>query len=88
MRVERIQPELRQAEGTVVSNHIQNEQGKVLGTFLTPLSASVQQTKGRGKTTSLERLEEKVKQLNETVEIFHKRSTFRYMTKLNALWFR
>lgn len=85
MRVERIQPEIRQAEGSVVKNNIQNEQGKLLEPFLTPLSRFVQQTKEEEETTSLERLEEKVKQLNETVEIFHKRIHFQIHEETNRI---
>lgn len=82
MRVERIQPELRQAEGSVFKQHSiqnKNEQDKLLEPFLTPFTRSAQQAKEgeqERESSFLERLEEKVNQLNETVEIFHKRIHF------------
>lgn len=88
MRVERIQPDLRQTEGTVVKHGIQKEHGKLLEPFLTPLSRSVQQAKEGGKEedySSIERLEEKVKQLNETVEIFHKQIHFQIHDETNRI---
>ena len=84
MRVERIQPDLRQTEGTVVSNQTSREQekvlepfmkplkeeGKVLEQFLTPLSRAAQERDDeQNKSDIIKRLEEKVLQLNETVEI-------------------
>jgi flagellar protein FlaG len=88
MRVERIQPELRQTEGTVVKNSSPNEQGKLLEPFLMPLSRFVQKPKEAGKEQEehlFERLEEKLKQLNETVEIFHKKIHFQIHEKTNRI---
>jgi flagellar protein FlaG len=91
MRVERIQPDLRQTEGTVVSNQTSREQekvlepfmkplkeeGKVLEQFLTPLSRAAQERDDeQNKSDIIKRLEEKVLQLNETVEIFDKKIHF------------
>ncbi|NLY90583.1 MAG: flagellar protein FlaG [Firmicutes bacterium] len=93
MRVERIQPDLRQTEGTAISKYSAQEQkkllepfmkplkeeNKLLDPFMTPLSQAAQEAKEdqkKGKAYLIEKLEEKVKQLNETVEIFDKRIHF------------
>ncbi|NLM38413.1 MAG: flagellar protein FlaG [Firmicutes bacterium] len=88
MRVERIQPEIRQAEGSVVKNHVESEQGKLLEPFLSPFSRAAQQAKEEGReeeSSSLARLEEKINQLNETVEIFHKRIHFQIHKETNRI---
>jgi flagellar protein FlaG len=93
MRVERIQPELRQTEGPVSINPKEQEkvlepfmmplslakEDKVLEPFMTPLSRSAQESKmekGKLEPFLLEKLEDKTKQLNKTVEIFDKKLHF------------
>lgn len=88
MRVERIQPDLRPTEGTAISNHNQKEPGKLLEPFLTPLSRSAQEVKEERKKTEpylQEKLEEKIEQLNETVEIFDKQIHFQIHEATNRI---
>src|SRR5690606_28147026 len=72
----------------VTKHSIQNEQGRLLEPFLTSLSNYAQQANEGGKeeeSSSIERLEEKVKQLNETVEIFHKQIHFQIHKGTNRI---
>ncbi|HBT18031.1 MAG TPA: hypothetical protein DEB05_13885 [Firmicutes bacterium] len=88
MRVERIQPELRQTEGTV-SAITPREQGKVLEPFMTPLSRAAQEEKNAAKNKwdsyLAGKLEDKVEQLNKTVEIFDKRIHFQIHEETNRI---
>ena len=88
MRVERIQPELRQTEGAVSSSS-SAEQKKVLKPFMTPLSHSTEEEKKKAKDRQdvnfLEKLEDKVEQLNKTVEIFDKRLHFQIHEETNRI---
>lgn len=108
MRVERIQPELRQTEGTVSTSAKEEEKvlepfmaplsraaeeekvleqfmtplsstegEKVLESFMTPFSRSSQEAKrGKQEPFLLEKLKDKLQQLNKTVEIFDKKLHF------------
>jgi flagellar protein FlaG len=83
MRVERIQPELRPVEGTITSK----EQGKVLEPFMTPTSRVVQDEENKAKQAPnlAEKLEDKVEQLNKTVEIFDRRIHFQIHEETNRI---
>ena len=77
MRVERIQPDMRLTEGTASASS--KEEKKVLEQFMTPLSRSTQETKmvkNKPETFLQVKLEDKIEQLNKTVEIFDKKLHF------------
>ena len=85
MRVERIQPEFRPVEGAITSK----EQGKVLEPFMTPLSRAAQEEENAAKnkldSKSVQQLEDKVDQLNKTVEIFDKKIHFQIHEETNRI---
>lgn len=67
------------------------EEGKLLESFMTPLSRSAQEAKEsqkNGESQLRERLEKKVEQLNETVEIFDKRIHFEIHEETNRIMVR
>lgn len=83
MRVERIQPEFRPVEGAITST----EQGKVLEPFMTPISRVAQEEENKTKQDPnlAEKLEDKVEQLNKTVEIFDRRIHFQIHEETNRI---
>ena len=77
MRVERIQPETVKADGSAGAH----EQEKVLKQFMTPLGSADKQRQEQKKEELSRKdlmglLEDKVGQLNRTMEIFNKRLRF------------
>jgi len=77
MRVERIQPETVKADGSAGAH----EQEKVLKQFMTPLGSADKQRQEQKKEELSRKdlmglLEDKVGQLNRTMEIFDKRLRF------------
>ncbi len=81
MRVERIQPEFRPVEGAITSK----EQGKVLEPFMTPLSRAAQEKENKQDPNLAGKLEDKVDQLNKTVEIFDKKIHFQIHEETNRI---
>lgn len=89
MRVERIQPDVKQTEGAVPVGSSSEEQGKALKPFMTPLTQATQEEEVKAKkklTPDLaEKLEDKVDQLNKTVEVFDKRIHFQIHEATNRI---
>lgn len=101
MRVERILPEKGRLDGSAASNHslrerekllepfmtpIKEQGKKVMEPFMTPISRAAQEAGAeQNKPYLLAKLEEKVSQLNETVEIFDKRIHFRIHDDTNRI---